>query len=201
MVVSGRYLRAPDGELSAPGISLTGNYHFNSLSVSPSANTDPSTLSPKTRHWTIRAESQRYFPIGNNGRKSGTSTDTDIDAFGLAIETNLSPRVFVSAQTQGAYRGDAGGYATGLVGMGVRTANLFSRPVRARAQWMIGAAGGGGIDVGGGLLTQAMIGLEFQPGKTWGLLISGGRAQAPDGNFRADVASVALTYRFSTLEY
>ena len=201
LAVSGRYLRAPDGELSAPGISVTANYHFNSLSVSPSVNTDLLTLSPKTRHWTIRVESQRYFPIGDNGRKSSASTDADIDVFGLAIETRLSPRVFVSAQTQGAYRGGAGGYATGLIGMGVRTADLFSRPVRARAQWMIGAAGGGGVDVGGGLLTQAMIGLEFQPGKTWGLLISGGRAQAPDGNFRADVASIGLTYRFSTLEY
>lgn len=201
VAANGNYLHAADGDLSAPGISLTGNYHFNSLSASPSTNIDLLTLSPKTRHWAIRVESQRYFPIGNNWRKTGGSTDTEIDSFGLAIETNLSPRIFVSGQTQGAYRGDAGGYATGLVGMGVRSADIFSYPINARAQLMIGAAGGGGLDVGGGLLTQTIIGLEFQPGKTWGLLVSGGRAEAPNGNFKANVASVALTYRFSTLEY
>ncbi|MDH5649655.1 MAG: hypothetical protein OEY67_08360, partial [Gammaproteobacteria bacterium] len=200
LALKGSYLHAPGGELSAPGVSLSGHYHFTSPKVADALSDNGLSSEARARHWSVSASTQRYFPLGNAWHKTGGAPANTIDLFGLALETMLTQHWYISGETLGAYRGGVGGYAVGLIGLGLRTDALFSIPLYARIQLQVGAAGGGGIDVGGGLLTQITSGLEYQFDNRFSVLVQGGRALAPNGNFEANVAGIVVSYRFTGLE-
>jgi hypothetical protein len=57
-----------------------------------------------------------------------------------------------------------------------------------------GAAGGGGLAMGGGLLGQTNVSLAYQFTSSLSGLISIGEAKAVNGPFRAHIAGVALAW-------
>ena len=85
---------------------------------------------------------------------------------------------------------------TGLVGAGVHLP-IFESPVYAEAELLAGAAGGGGIAVGGGLVWQASAGLGYQFSDVYSAQLSYGHIRAPKGNFRANTLTFAVGYKFS----
>jgi len=85
---------------------------------------------------------------------------------------------------------------TGLVGGGVRLP-IPGTTLFVEGDALVGAAGGGGLDVAGGLVWQANAGLVWQFAKTYSLQTSYGIMRAPKGNFKANFFSVSLGYYFS----
>ena len=102
----------------------------------------------------------------------------------------------LSGQGIAAYGGQAGGYMTGLVGGGLHL-TVSDTPVFVDFELLGGAAGGGGLDVGGGLVWQGNAGVGYRFSEPYSLIASYGRMQAPGGNFKAHVIGVSLAYRFA----
>jgi hypothetical protein len=128
--------------------------------------------------------------------------DLPVHNLGLQLDYMLGPtekarQWFLTGQGIAAYKGEAGAYMTGLVGAGLRQklAPRWSAEVEA----LIGAAGGGGLRVGGGLVAQTNIGLGYQLTPQVGLLVTAGRMEALHGDFKANVLGASAVYHFSTL--
>lgn len=69
------------------------------------------------------------------------------------------------------------------------------------AQAGIGAAGGGGIDVGSGAIAEAEAGVRFGILKNTDLTFSGGMIRSFDGELSSPKFSVGLCYKFGTLNF
>ncbi len=61
----------------------------------------------------------------------------------------------------------------------------------------VAAGGGGGMDTGGGLISQGTLGARWRAYGPFTLLADVGRMQAYEGSFVADVLAVGLAIDFS----
>ena len=62
---------------------------------------------------------------------------------------------------------------------------------------LVGAAGGGGLAVGGGLVWQINTDLSYAVHENYDILMQVGRMEAPKGDFSADVLSISVAHEFS----
>jgi hypothetical protein len=62
---------------------------------------------------------------------------------------------------------------------------------------LFGAAGGGGIAVGSGLVAQANASVGYRLNKALSLMATAGHVEALQGDFKAHVAGLALAYQFT----
>ena len=87
-----------------------------------------------------------------------------------ALDLFLTDRTYFTGNAQTVMLGDAGGYAVGLLGLG------YAMPIADKwtvsVEGYLGAAGGGGIDTGGGLMGGGRLELDYKLSDT--LAISGG---------------------------
>jgi hypothetical protein len=90
-------------------------------------------------------------------------SDGPLSTVGLKVSRQLSDFAYLSGQAHSAYAGGAGAFSIGLAGAGLM------RPLGERwrlgAEVLLGAAGGGGVQTGGGALVQALawVGWKARP--------------------------------------
>jgi hypothetical protein len=105
---------------------------------------------------------------------------------------------YFTGQAMAARRGEAGGYASGMVGGGL------SLPLSTRfsinGELLAGAAGGGGIDVDNGLLLGGTVSAVAHLGRSLDLEIGTGRIAAYDGGLGTRQLTLAFAYRFTRPE-
>jgi len=118
------------------------------------------------------------------------------DMVSLQILHDLGNPWFAIGQGNFALTGKAGGFGQGLLGVGLGTEALSTHGPRLQAQFLVGAAGGGGISTGGGILFQPMVGLEQLLTKDWSLRLMGGRCIAPKGDLNTHVLELSVMRRF-----
>lgn len=87
-------------------------------------------------------------------RRDGRSGPVDLVTGKL--DRQLGPSLYLSAQAHSAFGGDAGAFSTGLLGLGWATPARPDRAWRLGAEVLAGAAGGAGLDTGGGAIGQAL---------------------------------------------
>lgn len=145
--------------------------------------------------WRVRGGAQAYTDIA---RREGSTTPEDvrIDLFALKFDYLIGRNAYLTGQAAGAHDGEAGGYASGLVGGGLETA-AWNR-VRLGTELTAGAAGGGGVDVGNGFIVQGLVGVTVDLTPALGVQLMGGRLVAPNGEMDTPVHEAGLVYRFST---
>jgi hypothetical protein len=132
-------------------------------------------------------------------RKSGSNRDLSL--VGLKIEKFVTDSLYLTGQAHGAYTGDAGGYAVGLIGAGWEMPLREDGRLRFNAEFSAGAAGGGGVDVGGGAIIQPLLGLTWQLNEQFAARLEAGRVKALEGKLDSTLLGFGLTYEFSHLEY
>jgi len=132
-------------------------------------------------------------------RKNGSSQDLSL--IGFKVEKFLTESVYLTGQAQGAYTGDAGGYAVGLIGAGWEIPLLEDGRLSLNVELAAGAAGGGGVDVGGGAILQPQLGLTWHLNDQFAVCLEAGRVKALDGELDSNVAGVGLMIEFSRPEY
>ncbi len=187
-------VRTPSGSFKARSLALQVTHQFGVPDVS-----SPEALSWRalggfdTEQLRVRAVSQTYFKADPQWRSG--NPELSVSNLGVQLDYFASPHWFLSGQGLAAYAGGAGAYMTGLVGAG--TLWPLAQRWHVEAELLLGAAGGGGLAVGGGLVAQTNAGIGLQLSKSLGLLASVGRITAPRGHFKADVAAVALSYQFT----
>jgi hypothetical protein len=145
-----------------------------------------------------RLAGAQYTTFGA-ARKNGSSQDLSL--IGFKVEKFLTESVYLTGQAQGAYTGDAGGYAVGLIGAGWEIPLLEDGRLSLNVELAAGAAGGGGVDVGGGAILQPQLGLTWHLNDQFAVCLEAGRVKALDGELDSNVAGVGLMIEFSRPEY
>jgi hypothetical protein len=140
----------------------------------------------------LRAINQTYLK-GNDQWRS-RDVGQSVNNLGFAADYFINPKVYLTGQGLAAYSGDAGAFMTGLIGAGVN--QPISKDWFVMAEGLVGAAGGGSLAVGNGSVWQVNAGLGYRINKSLSLMVTGGRMQAPTGDFSANVIGVSLGYRF-----
>ncbi|WP_198507407.1 hypothetical protein [Mariprofundus ferrinatatus] len=192
--VSGGYVKVPETNFRA--ISLAGKigYHFFTPDLGEETIPMSDLASFNGSRFRIRAAHQSYLKDAPNWRTH--HANLNVNNLGIQLDAFLHENFFLTGQGLAAYSGKAGAYMTGLVGAGVHLP-LFGSPLFIEAEGLIGAAGGGGMAVGGGLVWQGNAGLGYQLTDAHSMIAQYGYMAAPKGNFRARVLTLAFAYNFS----
>ncbi len=101
-------------------------------------------------------------------RKDGTRRA--LDTIGLKLNRYVGRHLYLSGQAHSAFGGGgAGAYSIGLVGLGWASDTQARR--RIGAELLVGAAGGGGVETGGGAIVQGLVwaGGKISPTTEWRL--------------------------------
>jgi len=190
------YVWAPDASFEAVSLSGKLGYHFYTPDISYDrkrvSRQDLASYTPEKLR--LRLAQQTYLQDDPHWRNH--HVDQDVGVLGVQVDYFLKPYIYVTGQGLAAYDGMAGGYMTVLVGGGLHLP-LFSSPLYVEGEMLVGAAGGGGLDVSGGFVWQTGASLGYDLTKSASLSGGYGYMSAPGGSFRAQVVSFALGYRFN----
>ena len=141
----------------------------------------------------FRAVNQTYLKGSSDWRIR--DTEMSVNNLGVQADYFISPNWYLTGQGLAAYAGNAGAYMTGLVGAGGRLNISDNWFVEAEA--LIGAAGGGSLNTGSGLVAQYNLGLGYQLTPALSIQLTAGQIAAPNGSFRANVIGASLGYQFT----
>ncbi|QTE22615.1 hypothetical protein [Polaribacter cellanae] len=134
-----------------------------------------------------------------NAKRMTNSTE-DMHQISLQINLNMNKNIFVAGQTSFANFGNAGAYAEGLVGLGVKTNPLLGGNTTFFTQILGGAAGGGNISTGEGFIIKPSLGIDYQINNTLSLRGSAGYVKAKGGNLSNPFINFGIKYNFSFLK-
>ena len=186
-------VRAPSRSFKATSVGLKLNYQFGLPAVSSDAVSWNSLGGFEAKPLRVRAVNQTYFKDDAKWRSS--FVDQSVNNVGVQLDYFVSPNWFLTGQGLGAYAGMAGAYMTGLVGVGGQL------PVSDRwfveGEALVGAAGGGGLAVGKGLVSQVNAGVGYRLTKSLSVMTTVGQVSALRGDFKAKVLGVSLGYQFT----
>jgi len=181
---------APDGSFSATttelGITWTGN----------KATRDTDVFELSETNFAIR--NKTYFPDSGAKTKSGGSYDSQIHQLGIELSKPVNEWMSLSGSAYGAYGGGVGAYAEGLFGIKLKPMDMYNdfnqfywSPL---LRYEIGVGGGGGMDVGEGLIHQWTIGVEYDT-FLGGVAFEFGRMEGLDGGtFGANVLQLGFIW-------
>jgi hypothetical protein len=190
-------VRSPSASFKASSLALKITHQFGI----PGADSDVSWISLTSfepQSLRIRTVNQTYLKGSPDWRNS--YTDKSVNNLGVQLDyflpgTNSATRVFATGQGLAAYAGNAGAYMTGLLGAGVQTS--LSTNWFAEVEGLVGAAGGGGLAMGSGLVGQANAGLGYRLTKSLSVMSTAGYMASKSGSFKAKVLGVSLAYQFT----
>lgn len=187
------WVGAPTSEFRALGFTTQLGYAFRMPDPGPGpvASTALGTFSP--RHLRLRGVHQTYRQAADDWRAHHAGLD--VHNLGLKVDYFPSPRFFLSGQGIAAQAGQAGAYMAGLLGAGVRVP--LAGPVHLEAEALVGAAGGGGLRMGGGLAAQGNAGVGVDLPGPLDAFVGYGRLEAIGGEFAAHVIDLSVGYRLS----
>ncbi len=182
----------PNGDIDSRQWRLSLGLPFG---LQRSGSADPLTFEGLPwRELDVALTTARYHPQG--GLRTDGRPERDVALVGLQTTLGLGDHLFTSLELAGAHGGGADGYMEGLVGLGWRW-NLGAEGLwRALARLAGGPAGGGRLDVGGGMAWKGALGLEAQVGSATVLALEAGRVAMPGGSYRATTWQVGLGRRF-----
>jgi hypothetical protein len=192
--VAAGYVASPGDSFKALSFAAKLGYHFftpdipgEKVYLSDLGGFDPLPMR-------IRTTYQSYFKAASNWRTH--HPNTNVNLLGFQLDYFVAENLFLTGQGIAAYHGKAGAYMTGLVGAGAHL-SLFGSPLFVELEALAGAAGGGGLAVGGGLVWQTNAGLGYQFSDAYSVIGTYGYMSAPKGPFRARVLTVSVGYNFS----
>lgn len=167
---------APDGNFSSTtteiGLAWTGNKTLR----------NSHTFAPAETYVAIK--NKTYSPDDSARTKSGGTYDSQIHQLGIELSKPVNEWVSLSGSAYGAWSGGVGAYAEGLFGVELEPINLFNEADQNRwaplLRYEIGVGGGGGMDVGEGLIHQWTAGVEYRT-SLLGFVLEAGRMEGLDG--------------------
>lgn len=183
---------ALEGNFKAKTALLNIVYHYNSLV--PIAYLEKPSLSESDhiewRRFRIRPGIQRYSHYYGSARKNNSIENQDVNLVNLKLDSFINSKFYITGQALGAFSGEAGGYAVGLMGPGFQMNRYLS------VELLGGVAGGGGIAVGSGQIVQPMFNLAYPLSEQWAIEFSAGYIFAVNDDLSAVVTNFGANYHF-----
>ena len=133
-----------------------------------------------------------------NAKRVSNSTE-HLHQIALQMNFFLNKHIYIAGHTSFADFGNAGAYAEGIVGIGYQTKPFFNNKVEVFGQFLAGAAGGGGISTGQGLILKPSIGFNYMLNNKLSFKTSVGKVKARGGDLNSTSLNIGLTYRISFL--
>ncbi|MEO3690004.1 hypothetical protein [Roseateles paludis] len=120
----------------------------------------------------------------------------------VSMRRELSDRTYGVAYAGSAAKGSAGAYSFGLFGAGVQSRPLTPNSnLRVGAEALVGAAGGGGVQVGGGAVMQAEAWAEWRPDERLRLRAGAGQWRTlRSHDQRSALLHLNLSYAYGSLQ-
>jgi hypothetical protein len=200
-------IKAAIGQTIAPGgqfngtlleVALSRNFLFYSTSSDHVKTAYRLKENERLREFGFELLNRTYWPSSERMDKNGRPYDSVFNLMGLIISSNIHTHFDLLGATNWAYQGSYGAYAEGLLGLRYRYE--WSPSWEFCAQALGGAAGGGGIDLGSGLVYQYSAGLVHHINQNWGFAISAGQMAGMKGNFQTFFTDIGIVYRFGVIQ-
>jgi hypothetical protein len=133
---------------------------------------------------------ERYRAARKDGRTEA------LEAVVLQVNRFVTPNLYVTGQAHSAFAGGAGAYSQGLFGVGAQLP--VTQRLRLGVEALAGAAGGGGVDTGGGAVAQGRAYVDVALSDSLSLRVAGGKIKSlrGSGGLDAPVVDAALVFRF-----
>ncbi len=132
--------------------------------------------------------------------KRKASDPENLNLIGLRFDRFFEPWLYVTGQALAAHSGHAGGYAMGLLGLGVEHRLDTSEAVSVAAELTGGGSGGGGVNVGGGSTFQAQAGIHIRTRSGVIIQAAAGRTLASPNRLNSVFVSIGLAFDFARPE-
>ena len=147
----------------------------------------------------LRVMNESFLQADDQWRNN--DTNKSVNNFGLGLDYFLGQNAYLTGQGLVAYTGNSKNGSdtaalelTGLTGAG--WLQPISNDWFVMAEGLLGASVGGSLDTGNGTVWQVNAGLGWRVTENLDLMLTGGRMQAFDGQFKANVITFGLGYRF-----
>jgi len=202
----GGSVRLDGGMLDAP----RGHYKATYARVSLSMPLEPASRAnswPQLEEGMVRGQSVYAMiqQIAHVRFKDGSRES--MGQIGVGMKHELNDWFYGTAQAGTAAFGKAGAYAYGLFGAGVQTPRLPGS-LRLGVESLVGAGGGGGVDLAGGALNQSEAWAQWEGSGRWERLRlraglgdwRGLRSSGAQGKASSSFASLSLGYTYGVLQ-
>lgn len=179
LAVEGGWTRAPQGSFSAPFASLALRWDL-----------DAPAAAAQGSAWQAFGGGVETYRAA--ARKVGAPQD--VHNVVLRMDRVIGEPAYLTAQVHSAYGGDAGGFAVGLFGVGAQA--KLDGGWRVGAELLVGAAGGGGVDVGSGAVVQPMAFVAVDLTPAIALRLGAGRVMAVNGPLASTALDLTLSFAY-----
>ena len=200
-------VKFPNGDIDSNQLSLQLDMPFGfvykSFDDKQASNNDILTLDANSdlrvgwKDYYMATTYQQYMIDNGVKNTSGALMANDMSLVGFEYGIKSTDGYYHYLETAGAGSKGTDGFAEFLGGMGYSKA--FGRNFGLNLKAALGAAGGGGVDTGGGLIYKQNIGLYVRPFNEVSLSAEVGRVGAFDGEFKANTLKLGLQYPFKLL--
>ena len=158
---------------------------------SPEAPSAPIAWKP----WTGSAGWAQY-----TSARRADGSDPGLGVVTLKLEREIGPHWRLTGQAGIASNGNAGGYATGQLGVGWLGPALFDQRWRFGAEASLGAAGGGAVEVGNGMIAQVQGVARYAVTPGWALQLDAGWLRSRNGGVSTPFIGLSSVVSFSRLQ-
>jgi len=197
------YVEFPNGDISSQQISVHYRYAFESFHFSGWSNSsDNVDWFKKLNKRSLANSSQfslqltRYFPK-DSVRVDGKKFDDHLDILGIRWRSKLNNKLWLEFETGGAMLGNIDGFAQVLSGLSYE--RHIGKNVYGILGALIGAAGGGNVNTGGGVVYRSFAGLAYRLSAQWSIASQIAWTAAIEGEFKAKTALLNVIYHYKSL--
>ncbi len=191
--LKGGYAQSFDGDFSGQIMSFSISHPFMALRPSKgSYENQKYDLGLIRKDWQIRPVHETYVSAQRKNQASAA-----VSLIGMQMDVLTGGPGYFYGKALGAYGGDAGGYATGTLGVGINYQLPLSMNFYTQAG--VGAGGGGGIDVGSASIIEAEVGVGVGVAANTNLWLGAGVTKSITGELMTPTLQFGVAYRFGTL--
>ncbi len=186
------------------GFMLSPNQHFNASTLGFGLKYYVHTEGSLAEHNTLNNTKFKGININikqdvYTNAKRVTNPTEDLYQISLQVDLFLKKHIYATGQTSFANFGNAGAYAEGILGVGIQSAPIISKKISLFTQFLAGAAGGGNISTGQGLIIKPSAGCYIHLTDELSLRAAVGYVKASGGELNSTAFNFGLSYRFSLL--
>jgi hypothetical protein len=191
------YLFSPNRHFYTSNFGFGIKYYIERNGIKTNNN---SFTKAKFKGFEVIVKQDLYFNAVRDKIINNSNLKENLHQISLQINLDLNNNIYIAGQTSFANFGNAGAYAEGIVGLGLKTNSIFNNSTKLFAQVLSGAAGGGGISTGEGLIVKPSLGFNYKLSETLNIITSTGYVKAKGGKLSSPFVNLGLKYNIAFLK-